>query len=681
MKSTVLATLLSLGMLLFFSPNSFHSNKINGFQVEGFMPMQNFSTNESQLVQLNVDLETALDSGVIIPTKKQHASGMFQFQFEFTNQTEVEQEFYYKIYYENTSYKHNEMKNVNGVSAYNEKSEENFYGSWEDTNIGFKSLGKVEVNGKILVKDAFRIVGNPRNEEKYFGKPKVFPTEKEIAQKIEEIKNNSSWYQNIVAKANQEKRNIDEQLRLDANYVLENDEKTVNQRWKRNPRMGEYQFILVVTTKQGLQSIPNYVQKIGLRNEKNKYYNPYYFYIVPSLMKNEQIKVVYSKQKLQLKTKYDLSKGVYVFENENPNKNLNKKFYHEKCGNTAELFHQANFKQLFHELPSNASLKNIPVIQDVADGTYSETDFLQNKNKFQASELVNKPIRVTDCPCETVLFDAAKNGMKLINKGNSDPANMNKESVGIEGRIGFTYGKFIAKIKFPELINDANIWNGITNAFWLIYQKGEWNNRDLCNKEGYILKEWEGANAKKRITTTDYSEIDIEIVKDSRYWPKTSYGNVSNYPKDDAAHSDEIMVTCTNWDMACQDASNFTVGAKTITIWGHTFEFHRWDHWYKALTLKTPKKDDELFKQDYFYYQIDWQPEKIIWSVGKSKENMQVVGMMDHTITKVPNNQMVPVITQEYHYGDWWPTTPFHQNHIPFPKNDIVGMVYDVEIE
>ena len=71
--------------------------------------------------------------------------------------------------------------------------------------------------------------------------------------------------------------------------------------------------------------------------------------------------------------------------------------------------------------------------------------------------------------------------ISLINPGNKDRmSNPRKESVGVKTRVGFTYGKFRGKIKFPSQLNKSGVWSGITNAFWLIYQsEQEWNKRRI----------------------------------------------------------------------------------------------------------------------------------------------------------------------------------------------------------
>ena len=96
--------------------------------------------------------------------------------------------------------------------------------------------------------------------------------------------------------------------------------------------------------------------------------------------------------------------------------------------------------------------------------------------------------------------------------------------------------------------------------------------------------------------------------------------------------------------------------------------------------MKYENQHDETVG-NIFYYEIDWQPDKIIWSIGKSKNNMKIIGYMDNTVTKIPDNQMIAVITQEFDYSDWWPLSPFKQDYIPYPKNDITGYIYEIEIE
>ena len=79
------------------------------------------------------------------------------------------------------------------------------------------------------------------------------------------------------------------------------------------------------------------------------------------------------------------------------------------------------------------------------------------------------------------------------------------------------------------------------------------------------------------------------------------------------------------------------------------FVHHRWNPWYKALTTKVPAKNDEVFGGDYYYFEIEWMPEKIIWRIGPEKDKMRIVCIMNSDVSAIPNNQMVAVVTQKRH--------------------------------
>jgi hypothetical protein len=124
----------------------------------------------------------------------------------------------------------------------------------------------------------------------------------------------------------------------------------------------------------------------------------------------------------------------------------------------------------------------------------------------------------------------------------------------------------------------------------------------------------------------------------------------------------------------------FASGINKIPYMNKEYEAMRWTDLYKALTTKSPISND-VFKEDYYYYEIEWRPEEIIWRVGPSPDEMVVVGYMNDAYTAIPNNQMLCIVTQEYHYSEWWPPIVFEQGLIPYNKNDIEGRVYEIVIE
>jgi hypothetical protein len=382
---------------------------------------------------------------------------------------------------------------------------------------------------------------------------------------------------------------------------------------------------------------------------------------------------------LKTYAKLNLNTGIYVDLLKYKKSGVDRSDFNLNCGNSEQLFHEAHFEQLFHHIDHNFRLKNIPLISDVVEENYSQKEYNENKLKFKDSERINDFVHITDCPCKTVKSDTSSNILTIKNPGNSK--SFRKENVGVYSRMGFTYGKYIAKIKFPAIINKDNVWNGLTCAYWLIYQEGngDWNNRSVCENTGYIPKS-EVGETNVRVKTSAYSEIDFEILKCSKYWPENYYKGLMIAPKDNPVVDNDIVVTCTNWDLACPDPENYNIYAKKFKHDKQEYVAFRWDEWYKALTIKTSVNHDSIFARPY-YYEIEWAPESITWRIGKTRDNMRVVGYMDKTITKIPDNQMVVVFSQEFHYASWWPEAPFSQDDIPFPKNDISCQILDLQIE
>ena len=88
--------------------------------------------------------------------------------------------FLYKIYYQNESYKFNDtLANAN----------ENFYGSWGNGEFIFKPTKLLAPNEEIEIKDSFKIVGNPRDEQIFYGAPpfKFMPTKERMQSIIKYI--------------------------------------------------------------------------------------------------------------------------------------------------------------------------------------------------------------------------------------------------------------------------------------------------------------------------------------------------------------------------------------------------------------------------------------------------------------------------------------------------------------
>lgn len=638
------------------------------FELVLFAPVVNYTFANGKL--LNVDLAHAVDSGIVAPVLGQTPSGYFKFTFKvFVNKPG---KYYYKIYYQNEDYKIAETKD----GQYDTLAAENFYGSWENTNVTFKPF-EAKTKGLITVTDSFRIVGNPRNEEKFFGvsMDKFRIAQTDIKNMINFISTQPKWMEYIKSESAKKGITEEDQMLADAVWTLkeQRNKGNFNHRWKRNPRMGNYSATLVVASEKTVNELPVYITDISKKGPKGYYVSPAYYYTKSDGRSKEGLSIKTVNNFIKLKATLSPKKGVYVEKYDYPG-TPDSTFYSADCGCDDKLFHTADFEQSFHGLNKDFVLNTIPVSADVAKDEYTREDYIKAEKKYKPTDFVKNYIRITDSPCKTVL--AKGNYIELHNPGNPDPYKARKENVGVRTRHGFSYGKITAKVKFPPLINSTNVWTGITQAVWLLYQdKEQWNFRRNAVK-GYTPKGSHTADAP-RIPSTYYTEIDFEVVKTSKYWPQPDWMK----PRENAQETDDIIVTTTNWDLANPDPPKYGAGMHRIPYQNNMFEANRWDLYYQALTIRKAIKHAEINEKDFYYYQIEWKPNEIIWRIGPSKDKMQVVGYMNDKITSIPNNQMIMIITQEYHLSDWWPPIPFKQEFIPFNKTDMVGKVYEVEVE
>jgi len=550
------------------------------------------------------------------------------------------QKFRYKIYYQNESYKFRETEESD-IAKQNINAWENFYGSWEEVGKTFNETEMIPADNEFhAVRDRFRIVGNPRDEQRYFSNGK-------------------------------------------------------NDRWKRNPRVGRYSFLLVVCTDENIKqkAIPEFVQDIS-KTDNGAYVNPYFYFLYGAGRTLGNTVVQRSPDELKVIANPDPGAGIYIanaiFD---PAKAT--KYYCKTCGTDSNLYRNANFTQFGHFIDPSTKMDNIPVIADVLKDNYSKMDYNWNRMFYKKDELIRVVPTVSKFPCKTVTSDPANHKIIIHNPG-CEYGKWTKENVGVVTRHGLTYGKWTVKAKLTELLNKNNMWNGLTNAVWLITQsQDDWNRRRDCNKEGYMANYY-GGQKDNRVRSVGYSEIDFEILKTVAYCPSyvlppaynngiDDRNNIRNWniplPEEVISDDKNIEVCCTNWDMACWEPRDFTDGCQPVRYKGQTFWAHRWDKNYRAITEKTPEPDDELFGSPWYYFQIDWEPNEIIWRIGPSKDKLRVVGYINSNNTAIPDNQMLLVITQEFHNTKWWIGSAYSQDNIPFPKNDIFGEIYELTIE
>lgn len=651
------------------------------FTADNFHPFENYKNSDSTFV---VDLSNSISTGIVIPTVKQLPGGKFVFTFRVKNNRIGSRKLSYKIYYQNESYKHIEFEEANGFRYEHLEAGNNFYGSWEDTGVEFKEIPEIGWFSSEIITDSFRIVGNPRNEEKYFGQDNRHGVSAaDIAGMINSIKEDPIWLGNIAIKAKANDISLDEQLYRDALYSINEQQQhgTVNNRWKRNPRMGSYRFMLVVMETKAVGGLPVSVRNISRYETDGHAINPFYYFLYGPGKEDKNCEVSIAAEELKVGVKLDPGAGVYVNPFEFKDNTIDTINYCKTCGTDSLLFMQAHFSQFFHSIDKSVILPTIPFAADVVGDDYSQEEYAAMAEKFDAQR-VRDGFHISNRPCETVKSDPLTHSITMFNPGN-EATPYKKEHVGVKSRIGMTYGKFRVCVAFPEIISSDNVWNGLVNAVWLLYQdNADWNARGACTG-GYIPKDDNRGQYADRKNIQNYSEIDFEIVKCSPYWPLKSYAAVAK-PDTTAYHpadNRDMVVACTNWDLACMQPEKHVKGIMPLMVDKHRFDLHRWDSWYQAVTIRTPVNHDDLFKRQYYWYEIEWTPEHIAWRIGPEKNQLTLVGYMDKTVTTIPDNQMVVVVTQEFHDSEWWKPAPFNQRNVPYPKNPTVGQVLAVEVE
>lgn len=650
------------------------------FTTESFHPFENYKNSDSAMV---VDLTGAIATGIVIPSVKQLPGGKFVFSFRVKNNKLGSRKLSYKIYYQNETYKQVEFEDANGFRYERSEAAENFYGSWEDTDIEFKEIPELGWYESAVVTDSFRIVGNPRNEQKYFGQDNRHGVSAaDIAGMIGAIRQDPIWLSNIELKAKNNDITLNEQIYRDALYSLNDQQQQgdVNNRWKRNPRMGSYRFMLVVTATDAVKSIPVSVRNIAKVEPDGHVINPFYYFLYGPGAKDANTEVSVAGEELKVTAKFDPGSGLYVNPFEFNDNSIDTANYCKTCGTDSTLYMDAQFGQFFHSIDQKVRMPMVPVTGDVVDGEMTQAQYAELSKKFTDNQRIDDRFWITGSPCATAKSDPITHEITIFNPGN-DSTPYKKEHVGVKTRIGMTYGKFRVCVQFPEMISKDNVWNGLVNAVWLLYQdNAAWNSRSAC-RGGYIPKDdMRGANADRK-NVQNYSEIDFEIVKCSPFWPKESYAAVPQPEAYDAAATRDVVVACTNWDLACMQPEKHVKGVMPLMVDNRRFDLHRWDSWYQAVTIRTPMNHDAIYKRDYYWYEIEWMPDHIAWRIGPEKDQLSLVGYMDKTVTTIPDNQMIVVVTQEFHDSEWWKPAPFNQRNIPYPKNPMVGKVLAVEVE
>ncbi|MCB0791161.1 MAG: hypothetical protein H6595_06040 [Flavobacteriales bacterium] len=581
----------------------------------------------SEGVALDLDYTDAIDSGFRVPSAAQVDGGFFTARFHLRDTIHPGRRFRYKLYYRNESYHFPEL---DGSGAQHPDAWENFYGSWENAHEGFRTTTPVDAPG-IEVTCQWRIAGDPRDESRY-------------------------------------RRN------------------GVRARWARNPRVGEYSVLLVVVPEDRFEALKLAKGVIDIGDTSAAYIEPYWYFLHGPGAHMADVQVLQADRRLTVRAHPDPGAGIAVLDSTVADRSA----YCATCGHSATMLERAPFEQFIQYIDPSTTFRNVPVIADVLDNGYTPEDHDRYRCAMPESWMVDARPTTSTTPCATVRADPDRHMIELRNPASTE-GHLRKENVAIRSRHGTTYGRYRIRCHLPRLLNDEDMWVGLTNAIWLIDQGAPGNLRRAC--DGGYMAHYYGGDSDERVPRVAYAEIDFEILCTPPYCPDREFppilpqqlrgtgDRLGWWRGEPPGHQrDMITVACTNWDMACPEPPDFGWGCHPVDRDGETFLAHRWDSNYRALTEKREEPDSVLFSGPY-WFEIDWRPEEILWRIGPDPDHMRLVGYMNSRVTSISNVQMLIVISQEFHNTKWWPGSRFDQGFVPFPARDYVGEVQEVFID
>jgi hypothetical protein len=458
-------------------------------------------------------------------------------------------------------------------------------------------------------------------------------------------------------------------VRLNASIMLRSDprDEFPQHPEARDPRVGAYSLLVVALPEDEFlkHPLPAAIRDIRVR-EGDHFIDPYWYWLYGPGSRMAGVSTLLRKDVVRLRAAPDPAHGIHGDD-------------------TA-----AAFQHFRPHIDPASRFNNVPIAADVLGHEYGPRQHDSAWVFTPADKWIPTVPSACEAPCTSTRLNAHMKALEFRNRAGEN-GGFRKENAGISTRRSFTYGRFLVHAQLSPLLNDSDMWNGLTNAIWLIGSNLEYGQRRACT--GGYRPYIEGLTSKPRETYSSYAEIDFEIMKGMPLCPERAFPPI--YPQPVAAPNawrrvmpaevvaqrGNVAVACTNWDLACPDPPQFAIGCQDVLYNGQAFAAHRWDRDYRAVTEKSMEPDDALFGPNGYWFEITWRPDEIIWRVGPSPDELRVVGYMNSSMTSVPNTPMSLVVSQEFHNTRWWPGSPYEQGCVPFPSKDLVGRVFEVRVE
>lgn len=570
----------------------------------------------------------------------------FKFEFELQNQT-FNDKLYYVIFYQNETYKHSSTVDCELVF----KSGENFYGSWgyqEGINSGLREINVTPFSTETH-EGYFRIRGNPRNEQLYFS-----GTNTQYENWQDQPTGNEDWRMN---------------------------------RWGRVPRMGDYKFILIVTSNKDFFDDKQFlvdVTKPYVHNNNSAFISPFQWqYIASRANSNADLNtflnntsIIESCTQLTLKAKPDLSTPL------------------KKNSHPISPF----------EVRTNANSANQVVVQTVpilkGFDDFTQLEYNWNTHfydpKFTREEEFIDVLVDSDPEQDNSFISTNSSGdseIHIVNPKSTSCTDPHREHAGINYHR-LKYGKFRGEIKFPNMFTKHNIWKGINNTYWLSRNTGGFIvGQDCMNSENshhesdieFFPYSENGNNYYPSGINNDY-DYDPQKQLDVNKW--------DTHPKEGG----KSALVISNFDYNCTNLKDpIPLGNTIITNFeGKNFAIRR-DEIKTVIVDVNDFSLVPLVENSFFdhpvYYEIEWKPTEIIYRIGDSWSNLTTVGYFNSDFTLIPNIPMSLIIAQHQLSTFDNPDTPedesgqpnnfnaHHHKFIPLWNEDIIGRVINFSVE
>ena len=598
-------------------------------------------------------------------------NGFFHFSFELTSVPAGVTELSYIIFYQNKTY---------SFPNSNPRNSENFYGAWgwdEDDRPGLRTVS-VTSPGTQVVNDYFRIRGNPRNEDRYCNSC----LDCVGVGCLSCVNDCGGW--------------------VDNNYSSFSSGDGKRQRWKRLPRMGEYEFLLIVT----LYSEGNFPGQTYLINPSG-------------LDSNGDLKSPFHWKDILINSEDILLENTAVVE---PANTITVKTDIHEVAMEAPIEPNADeprspFRRSGGNSGATSELrKKIPLQRDI--DTWTQLDYNWHTHFFHEEDLIDVIYNV-DSNQDNENVEALDSSifLRIPPADNCMESPVKLEYASLQLRHGMTYGKYTIEMQFPKIYNPNGISRLIGSTFWFTQFQEEPAMRYFCNSLGKHI---------------DF-DFNIEATPSAPEPYGSYYGDPSLYPElvqflpsetkqfniaDWNTYTDllpleerdKIEILMSYSDDGCGDVDLDPIGGESFLLdvvppengfldlqqirlgvagegnngFKTNYVYNRNIPGEENTIIDAEIDDDDIFRDDpreSYFYQFEWTVDGIYFRMGPSLGDLVLVSYITDEYMTIPNVPLTMLIDLRYWSRGAVPWYRHGSQFIPFHTRPISGRLKRVIIE